>query len=173
MGERAAAARRPDVSPQVRDHRYQTPEARQATGRKACTGWPGGRTRLPLLHDLGARYSRPDSAARGQGHPPDGAGHRVPPRRHDRDGNRSRRKHGRVHPDRVAPTEALSKTEKERGDAGRAVSLSIGGARSGYAFLFTFERAAGERCEGASDRHRNVEPELTAYSAMVWLRLRP
>src|SRR5580704_3141381 len=29
------------------------------------------------------------------------------------------------------------------------------------------------RLRGASDRHRNVEPELRAYSAMVWLRLRP
>ena len=76
---------------------------------KPAPGGPAGGLRLPLLHNLGARYSRTDSAARGQGHPPDGPGHRVPSGCHYRDGDRSRRQHSRVHPDCVT-----GQTQKEQ-----------------------------------------------------------
>src|ERR1700722_11398354 len=65
MGGRAADPRRPDVSPQVRNHRHQTAQTRPHPGGKARTRRPGWRTRLALLHHLCARYPRTHGAARG------------------------------------------------------------------------------------------------------------
>src|SRR3984893_2732515 len=67
MGGRAADPGRPDVPPQVRNHRHQIAQARPHPGGKARIRRPGWRTRLALLHHLRARYPRTHGAARAKG----------------------------------------------------------------------------------------------------------